>query len=112
MHAHYAIPHAITFARPGDLSEIMSGLAEDLKQRTDNEHTAAPATFVFIHGLQNFKKFRQDDEFAFSSDEANPAAQLQKLIAEGPSHGIHIFATVDTSADSAGGLIGSSLFIP
>jgi DNA segregation ATPase FtsK/SpoIIIE, S-DNA-T family len=91
-----AIPHEVTLGKPGDLVEVINRLAEDLKQRTENEHAPAPATFLFIHGLQNFKKFRQDDEFAFSSDEANPAAQLQKLIAEGPSHGIHVFATVDT----------------
>lgn len=91
-----AIPHNIVLAKPGDLAEIINGLSEDLKQRTENEHAPAPAVFLFIHGLQNFKKLRQDDEFAFSSDEANPATQLQKLINEGPSHGIHVFATVDT----------------
>jgi hypothetical protein len=91
-----AIPHEVILGKPGDLAEVINKLSEDLKQRTENEHAPAPTTFLFIHGLQNFKKFRQDDEFAFSSDEANPAAQLQKLIAEGPSHGIHVFATVDT----------------
>jgi hypothetical protein len=91
-----AIPHDITLAKPGDLADVINRLAEDLKQRTEDEHAPAPAVFLFIHGLQNFKKFRQDDEFAFSSDEANPAVQLQKLISEGPSHGIHVFAAVDT----------------
>jgi ABC-type multidrug transport system fused ATPase/permease subunit len=94
-----AIPHEITLARGGDFSEIMNGLADDLKRRTDSEHADAPTTFVFIHGLQNFKKFKQDEDFAFTTDDssgANAAAQLQKLISEGPSHGIHVFATVDT----------------
>jgi DNA segregation ATPase FtsK/SpoIIIE, S-DNA-T family len=91
-----AIPHDITLAKHGDLVDVINRLAEDLKQRTEDEHAPAPAVFLFIHGLQNFKKLRQDDEFAFSSDEANPAVQLQKLISEGPNHGIHIFATVDT----------------
>jgi S-DNA-T family DNA segregation ATPase FtsK/SpoIIIE len=91
-----AIPQEIVLAKPGDLAEVMQKLSDDLKQRTEDEHAAAPTTFLFIHGLQNFKKFRQDDEFAFSSDEASPAIQLQKLIAEGPSHGIHVFITIDT----------------
>jgi DNA segregation ATPase FtsK/SpoIIIE, S-DNA-T family len=58
----------------------------------------ATTTFLFIHGLQNFKKLKQDDDFGFSSgdDGANPATLLQKLISEGPAHGIHLFATVDT----------------
>jgi hypothetical protein len=91
-----AIPHEVVLAKPGDIADVINGLAGDLKQRTEDEHSPAPPTFLFIHGLQNFKKFRQDDEFAFSSDEANPATQFQKLISEGPSHGIHVFATVDT----------------
>lgn len=92
-----AIPHEVVLAKGGDLAEIVNGLVEDLKKRTEDEHAAAPTTFLFIHGLQNFKKFRQDDDFNFSSDEgANPAAQLQKLISEGPSHGIHVVAALDT----------------
>src|SRR5204863_1892101 len=91
-----AIPQEVVLAKPGDLAAVMQQLSDDLKQRTENEHAAAQTTFLFIHGLQNFKKFRQDDEFAFSSDEASPAVVFQKLIAEGPSHGIHIFVTVDT----------------
>ena len=94
-----AVPHEVTLAKPGDLSEVMNGLANDLKERTESERVEASTTFVFIHGLQNFKKFRQDDDFAFTTDDsggANAAAQLQKLISEGPSHGVHVFATVDT----------------
>jgi hypothetical protein len=91
-----AIPHETLLAKGGDLGEIVNRLADDLKQRSDDEHAPAPATFLVIHGLQNFKKFRQDDDFGFSGEEANPAAQLQKLIAEGPSHGIHVLATIDT----------------
>jgi DNA segregation ATPase FtsK/SpoIIIE, S-DNA-T family len=93
-----AIPHEVTHAKGADLTGVLNDLAEDLKKRTEDEHAPAPATFVFIHGLQNFKKLKQDDEFAFSTEDsgANPATQLQKLIGEGPSHGIHLFATVDT----------------
>ena len=96
-----AIPHPITQSRSSDLSEIMTGLAADLKRRTaEDEAAAAPATFVFIHGLQNYKKLRPEDEFSFSTADpeaaANPAAVLQDLITEGPSHGFHVVATCDT----------------
>jgi S-DNA-T family DNA segregation ATPase FtsK/SpoIIIE len=93
-----SLPHDITLARGGDLADTLKTLADDLKQRTDDEHAPAPATFVFIHGLQNFKKLKQDDDFGFSGgdDGASPATLLQKLITEGPAHGIHLFATVDT----------------
>jgi hypothetical protein len=92
-----AVPHEVVLAKGGDLAGIINGLAEELKQRAENEHAPAVTTFLVIHGLQNFKKFRQDDDFGFSGDEgANPAAQLQKIISEGPSHGIHVIATLDT----------------
>ncbi len=93
-----AIPHPMTLGRSGDLEQIIKGLTDELKKRIENDQAEAPATFLFIHGLQNFKKFRQEDEFSFSGDEsgASPAAQLQKLITEGPSHGIHVIVMLDT----------------
>ena len=92
-----AIPHEIIHAKSGDLGEIMNNLSADLLKRTEDEHAPAPTTFLFIHGVQNFKKFRQDDDFSFSSGgEENPAAQLTKLVSEGPGHGIHVIATLDT----------------
>jgi hypothetical protein len=74
-------------------------LANDLQKRADSE-AAAPEVFVFIHGLQNFKKLRQDEDFGFSVESGdkseNAAAQFQKLFTEGSSHGIHVIASIDT----------------
>jgi hypothetical protein len=94
-----AVPHEIIQAGNSTLAETMSGLAEELKNRTADESAAAPEAFVLIHGLQNFKKLRQEDEFSFSSGESgavNLAAILQNLISDGPTHGIHVIATCDT----------------
>jgi S-DNA-T family DNA segregation ATPase FtsK/SpoIIIE len=92
-----AIPHEIVQAGNSNLAEIMSGLAEDLKQ---DDKGRAPATFVLVHGLQNYKKLRQEDDFSFSSSDtgnaANPAAALLSLISEGPAQGFHVIATCDT----------------
>jgi hypothetical protein len=95
-----AIPREIVQVRPGELAETMGGLAQELKNRAGKEPSAkAPETFLFIHGLQNFKKLRQEDEFGFSADDskaAQPAAVLQNLISEGPAYGFHVIATCDT----------------
>jgi hypothetical protein len=94
-----AVPHEIVQAGNANLAETMGALAEELKKRVADESAAAPETFVLVHGLQNFKKLRQEDEFSFSSGESatvNPAAVLQNLISDGPAHGIHIIATCDT----------------
>jgi hypothetical protein len=79
----------------------MDELAAELKNRSTGANGAAAevTTFVFIHGLQRFKKLRQEDEFSFSSSSSeggNAGAQFADLISEGSSHGIHIITTVDT----------------
>jgi hypothetical protein len=95
-----AVPHEIIQANNSNLAEIMNGLAGDLKSRTSAEPAGAPETFVLIHGLQNYKKLRQEDDFSFSTSNAgsaaNPAAVLLNLINEGSSHGFHVIATCDT----------------
>jgi DNA segregation ATPase FtsK/SpoIIIE-like protein len=95
-----AVPHEIIQASNSNLAEIMNGLAGDLKSHTSDKQAGVPETFVLIHGLQNYKKLRQEDEFSFSSSDAgnaaNPAATLLNLINEGPSHGFHVIATCDT----------------
>ena len=96
-----ALPHEIVRVAHGELGETMGRLATDLKNRTGDEPSAkAPETFFLIHGLQNFKKLRQEDEFGFSSggsgSDAPPAAVFQTLINEGPASGIHVIATCDT----------------
>jgi hypothetical protein len=58
-----------------------------------------PPVFFFVHGLQRFKKLRQEDEFAFSSSEesgGSPGTQFADLITEGASHGLHLIVMVDT----------------
>jgi hypothetical protein len=95
------IPHGVKVSRGVDLAEVMNGLAEELKNRSASaEATAtAPPVFIFIHGLHRFKKLRHEDDFSFSmSDDApsNPGAQLNDLITEGSSHGLHLIVSIDT----------------
>jgi hypothetical protein len=93
-----AVPRETVQGSNSNLVEVMSGLAEELKRRAENE-SAGPEIFVLIQGLQNFKKLRQEDEFSFSSsssDAPNPAAILLNLITEGSARGIHVIATCDT----------------
>jgi DNA segregation ATPase FtsK/SpoIIIE, S-DNA-T family len=93
-----AAVNSVTLAKTSDLSEALNGLVDELQRRTNEEQADATPQFLFLHGLQNFKKLKQDDEFGFSSNDEGPTspAQLQKLITEGPAHGIHVIATVDT----------------
>lgn len=81
-----------------DLTESVALLANELVRRSDGG-TDGPRIFLMIHGLQNFKKLRPEDEFAFSTNDggtASPASQLTRIIAEGASQGLHTIASVDT----------------
>ena len=96
-----ALPHEIVRVTQGDLTKTMERLANDLKNRGEDEPSAkAPETFFLVHGLQNFKKLRSEDEFGFGSGDsgggAQPAAVFQTLINEGPASGFHVIATCDT----------------
>jgi len=96
-----AIPHPIKLARPGDLPEIMTRLAGEMKQRGETaDPDAAPPTFLLIHGLQKFGRLRYEEDFSFSSGDseapANPAAVLNTMVADGTRLGFHVIASCDT----------------
>ena len=94
-----AVPHATVAGGNAQVTEIMAVLAAELQSRAENEN-AGPEIFVLVHGLQNFKKLRPEDEFGFTSSEPgappSPAVTLQNLLTEGSARGIHLLATCDT----------------
>ncbi len=82
----------------GDLAGSLAALGDELARRAESRGSG-PRIFLIIHGLQNFKKLRPEDEFSFSastSDGPGAAARLTTIISEGGSHGIHTIASVDT----------------
>lgn len=94
-----AIPHGVTVVQGNEVAEQMNEIAEEQKSRGSDLAPDAPAIFVFVHGLQKFKKLRHEDDFDFSmsgESTANPGQQLTSLICEGSSLGLHLIASVDT----------------
>ena len=94
------IPQELKISSGLDLPEIMGRLGEERKARVEN--TASIPIFIFILGLQKFKKLRHEDDFDFSfgDDEGekagNPGAEFDDLVMEGGSLGLHLFVCVDT----------------
>ncbi len=85
-----SLAHEVTVVRPADLAEALSGLKQPAEGST---------TFLFIPGIQNFKKLRQEEDFGFSLNEdegASPAKIFGELLTEGPVQGIHVIASCDT----------------
>ena len=97
-----SISQEILVVRGQDVSSAINDLAVELKARSAGETAAhdAPSIFLFVHGLQKFKKLRHEDDFSFSSgsDESGPdtGAQFNQIITDGSGYGIHIITTVDT----------------
>ena len=95
------IPQQLTLARGAELGDMMDEVAAIQKSRSEEGSDSEPSVFVFIVGMQKFKKLRAEDEFSFSlggdSDSgSNPATTLTNLITEGSTLGLHLVTTVDT----------------
>jgi hypothetical protein len=96
----HLLPHESTLVQGGDISRHMIDLAAEMERRAESLAAAAPEIYLFIHGIQNSKKLRFDEELSFSVDPAagadNPGLLLNKLITEGANLGFHVVATCDT----------------
>ena len=95
-----AVPHEVIPVNNANLTDVMAGLSQDLKDRATETAGAGVETYVLIQGLQNFKRLRPEDEFSFGGGDAsgppNPANVLLDLINEGPARGFHLLVAVDT----------------
>lgn len=98
-----AIPQEVELVRNSDLPRVMGELGEEMKRRASDEEAATndPPVFLLIHSLQRFKKLKHEDDFDFSFDTDStgpgPGAQLNEIVTEGTSYGLHVIATVDTN---------------
>ena len=97
-----SIAQDVVLVRGQDVTAVINDLATELKARTASETSASEAApvYLFIHGLQKFKKLRHEDDFSFSmgSSEggADTGAQFNQIVTEGSGYGMHIITTVDT----------------
>lgn len=95
------IPHPVEVVRPGEAAEAIHRIAVEAKVQREGARAGEGKpmeTFVFIHGLQQFRSLRQEDEFAYSSGDAapHPGAELKELIAEGGAAGVHVVVSCDS----------------
>lgn len=80
-----------------EAAEFVAEVHAELRRRSDEGSAGDPPVFLFIHGLQKFRKLRYEEDFSFGGDDTPKAGnQLNEIIAEGPPLGIHLITSVDT----------------
>ena len=91
------IPQKLTVSNRAETIAELSGA-----RKARGAENTAPPIFIFIVGLQKFKKLRHEDDFDFSFGDdatekpANPGAEFNEIVMEGSALGIHLFVSVDT----------------
>ena len=77
--------------------EFIAEIHAEMKRRSDEGSAGDPPIYLFIHGLQKFRKLRYEEDFSFGGDDApKPGTQLNEIISEGPPVGIHLITSLDT----------------
>ena len=88
------LEHETTINTPATATPRIATLHEELQQRIGGEVTSP--RFVLIHGLQRFRKLKQEDSFSWNDDEKSPGAQLAELIAQGPEYHMYFIVWCDS----------------
>ncbi|MFT3788766.1 MAG: FtsK/SpoIIIE domain-containing protein [Tepidisphaeraceae bacterium] len=89
-----------------DAPSALAGLIDELNARREGTTPDSVGIFVLINGLQRYRDLRRKEEsFSFSLDDNADAPKqiaadkaLAELLREGPAHGIHLIAWIDTVA--------------
>jgi DNA segregation ATPase FtsK/SpoIIIE, S-DNA-T family len=95
-----ALPHSVEFIEYRQVPEVVTDLANQLKNRREGGDTSGKPCYLLILGLQRFRMLRQEDDYSFSSSgEAKPVSPAQgfaDLLTEGPGEGFHTIVWCDT----------------
>lgn len=80
-----------------EAADFITEVHTEMKRRADEGSAGDPPLFLLVHGLQKFRKLRYEEDFSFGGDDSpKPGNQLNELINEGPSLGIHLITSLDT----------------
>lgn len=86
---------------PRDVESMLTEIQSELERRTQAPEERFPPMVLWVLNLSRFRELRKGDEFSFSVDDAagpKPDAIFSKLLADGPSLGMHVCVCADTTA--------------
>lgn len=92
-------PSRVRVGAVRELNELLSELQSEWNIRNAAPDRTYSPLILVIANLSRFREFRRSDEFSFSSQEGEmtPETLLMKVLADGPSLGIHICIWSDTA---------------
>ena len=95
------LPHDVRIVSWRDVDSTMAEIHAELERRRDANETDANPVFMFLHGLQRYRKLRRSEtDFGFSmSDDDKPPSpdkQFAELIEDGAVYGMHTLTWCDT----------------
>jgi ABC-type multidrug transport system fused ATPase/permease subunit len=101
-----ATGHDLRRIGPAQIDATFADWAAELRNReaAGPDATGSPPWFLFLLGLQRFRKLKAEDDFSFSLSSGTdsgprPDRDLASLIQEGAAHGLHLVVHVDTYAN-------------
>jgi len=82
------------------IDEKIDEIAAEMRSKSDGEMLVGEvSTFIFVVGLQRYKKLRFEEDFSFSLDDdtgKKTSESFADLIREGPALGYHAIVSLDT----------------
>ncbi|MDG2385373.1 MAG: FtsK/SpoIIIE domain-containing protein [Pirellulaceae bacterium] len=95
------MPLDINFHGPREAKEIITNLAEQIRNRGDQPDQKFEPQYVLIYDLARFRELKPAaDDFGFSSfgedEPKNPAGQLAEILRDGPALGVHVLIWADS----------------
>jgi hypothetical protein len=79
-----------------ELGQTLQEIAKEVETR-HKSGGVRPAIFLFVYGLNRFRKLRQEDDFSFSPDDKpKPDKDFADILRDGPEVGVHVIAWCDT----------------
>ena len=86
--------HSISVIKPNKSTDSISQIYKQLQNRL--EEPSSKKIILLFHGLQRFRKLKQDDSFSWDDDDKGAGAQLGEILADGSENSIHSFLWCDS----------------
>lgn len=104
------LPVAVSDYDSRKVSEAILAVHSELQARaSEGDSVPRPAMFFVILQVGRLRELKRGDEFSFSDDDATPDKQLEEILRDGPSVGIHTLIWSENQTTAARWLSRSAL---